>query len=170
MFSCSSILTQFDINYFLYGVMFYLENNLPFQLINFYQPKINSPNRYDNQMQKPQENKQHYCCECGVTQTNQFCTSCRGYYCQSCFTRVHSMAKSLKGHKLTMPQQQNRQSVAADLNTKQDNFVNYCQKHVDEQLNYYCVDCRKQICEDCKMEHLQCQLSRLLIDVSIRDL
>lgn len=158
---------QFNINFFLIGTLNYIEFQLQRDLRSYYEhfgfPTPNSASAVNaaNFNKIATQQKQQKCYECNVAATNSLCIQCNVFYCVFCFEKVHSLGKSFRLHKLRQ----------VNTTTKNYNFevideVRICTKHIDGELNYYCVDCELKICELCKLDHDDHTLSNIFLEVS----
>jgi hypothetical protein len=80
-------------------------------------------------------------CECQKDIKTK-CLDCDQLLCDSCLN-VHLKIKTCKNHKVV----EYTKSVTPSLKIKKSS---YCLKHSDEILRFYCTQCDKTICRDCK--------------------
>lgn len=80
-------------------------------------------------------------CECQKDIKTK-CLDCDQLLCDSCLN-FHLKIKTCKNHKVV----EYTKSVTPSLKIKKSS---YCLKHRDEMLRFYCTQCDKTICRDCK--------------------
>jgi hypothetical protein len=83
-----------------------------------------------------QVNQGEICGECGKKYASLYCSNCDVMFCEKCSDRIHSKALS----KHSRVQARNRP----------DRISEFCEEHKDEKFKYFCLECSKQLCMDCK--------------------
>lgn len=97
------------------------------------------------------------CSECNCNGITDVCQQCSVPYCRDCFNKLHSQGKAFRRHRL-IPYQMKT--------SDQGDQPSHCPVHVNEELGYFCVDCRLQTCVQCNSEnHTGHEISTMILEV-----
>lgn len=149
------------------GAINYIEFQLPRDLRLYYdnvgiQPSRSIPLSSVSQKDSTINQQVKYkCYECSVALTDKFCIDCKQYYCHLCFSQIHSVGKSFRQHQLRTVNTKTNSKTISEIDE-----IRVCDQHKEYALNYYCIDCKKVICEQCKLNHQDHDQSSLLLEVS----
>lgn len=80
------------------------------------------------------------CCECNRITADARCQQCNVIYCNLCFDKVHRAAKSLQMHK---------KEPLSQINKTGTEMAEFCSKHGDQKLEFYCPNCDTIVCAYC---------------------
>lgn len=98
------------------------------------------------------------CSECSCIGITDICQQCGVPYCRDCFNKLHSQGKAFRRH-LLVPHQMKT--------TVLDDQPSHCSVHVNENLGYFCIDCKLPTCAQCNSkDHIGHDISTMILEVS----
>lgn len=98
------------------------------------------------------------CFECNCVDIKDICQQCSVPYCHGCFEKLHSQGKAFRRHQL-IPNRMKTYDVGEQ--------PSHCSVHAGEELSYFCIDCKLQICVQCHFdEHSGHNISTTILEVS----
>lgn len=98
------------------------------------------------------------CSECNCTGITDVCQQCSVPYCCDCFKKLHSQGKAFRRHRLIPHRMKTHDLVEQP---------SHCSVHVNEELSYFCVDCKLPTCVQCNSEdHIGHNISTMILEVS----
>ncbi|XP_066265865.1 tripartite motif-containing protein 2-like [Branchiostoma lanceolatum] len=98
-------------------------------------------------LQKSEETHNHcQACKSGVSWVEGTCADCRRQLCKNCIT-AHGNIPALKDHYIiTLDDLKNPSSRQKYTPTQ------YCPKHTDQRMTFYCLPCAKLVCQACTVD------------------
>lgn len=100
------------------------------------------------------------CSECNCIGITDICKQCSVPYCCDCFKKLHSHGKAFRRHRLV-----SHQLKTNDLGEQ----PSLCSDHGNEELSYFCVDCKLPTCVQCNSnDHIGHDISTMILEVSLK--
>lgn len=134
-------------------MLHFISFNLPYFIL-----KPGSADSFPCPVDKQTVSNKLECSECNKVMTNNICVQCNVPYCTDCFRLVHLSGKALRKHKLT--------NMANQFDIKFGAENVFCKRHNSSHLDYYCLECKQTICQECKIDvHCGHSVSTLILEV-----
>jgi len=109
-----------------------------------------------------QKKKQKLMCLDEENEATSYCLDCQEYFCDPC-TKSHKNMKTSKNHQLISIEEMKNENQIKSISNSTPQL--YCQTHNQEEIKFFCEECKLSICSLCVDKHPSHKISTLVSNI-----